>query len=75
VPAKKKTRRKAKRKPELTFEQVELAALFSGASIDNPNLTFDEVAEKTLPKGFGKGASAKAFRSEAKHVFDLERRR
>jgi hypothetical protein len=34
---------------------------------------FDQVAKKILPRGFGKGLSAKQFRKEAKEVFDLER--
>jgi hypothetical protein len=66
-------RPKPKRKSTLTFEQVELAALFTGGAFDNPRMTFDEVAAKILPKGFGKGANGKAFRKEAKETFDAER--
>jgi hypothetical protein len=69
VPPKPKPARKSK----LTFEQVSLAALFRDGAFDNPHMTFDEVAAKILPRGFGKGAKGKAFRNEAKITFDLER--
>jgi hypothetical protein len=71
--SKPKSKASSKRKPKLTFEQVELAALFTGGAFDNPKMTFDEVAKTILPHGFGKGASGKAFRKESKVIFDLER--
>jgi hypothetical protein len=63
----------SKSKSKLTFEQIELAAQFFDAAYDNPKLTFVQVAKKILPRGFGKGSSAKQLRKEAKEVFDLER--
>jgi hypothetical protein len=69
-----KTRSNAiERKPTLTVTQAEIAAQFADYAFDYPNLTFDEVARKITPKGFGTGPSAKAFKKEAKAVFDQER--
>jgi hypothetical protein len=71
--SKSKSKALSKRKPKLTFEQIELAALFTDGAFDNPKMTFDEVAKKILPQGFGKGASGTAFRKESQDTFDLER--
>jgi hypothetical protein len=71
--SKPKSKAASKRKPKLTFEQVELSVLFTDGAFDNPRMTFDEVAKKILPQGFGEGQSGKAFRNESERIFDLER--
>ena len=59
--------------PKLTPEQVEVAAQFADHAFDYPGLSFDEVARKVLPKGFGKGPTGTRFKKEAKEVFERER--
>jgi hypothetical protein len=70
-----KTRRtaKPKRAPQLNMEQIEIVGRFNDLAWDYPKLSFNEVAKKVLPAGFGTGASAKRFKKEAKEVFDRER--
>ena len=57
----------------LTPEQTEIVAQFADFAFDYPGLSFDAVARKVLPKGFGTGPRAKRLRQEAKEVFDCER--
>ena len=63
-----------KSKPaNLTPAQVEVVAQFADYAFDHPRQSFDEVARKVLPNGFGTGPRAKRFRQEAKAVFERER--
>jgi len=61
------------RAPKLTLAQVEIVAQFADFAFDYPGLSFDAVARKVLPKGFGTGPRAKRLRQEAKEVFERER--
>ena len=61
------------RKPQLTVEQIEIVGQFNDAAFEYPKLSFEQVAKKLLPKGFGAGPAGKKFREEAKAVFDQER--
>ena len=62
-------------KSKLTFEQIELVAQSSDAAYDYPKLTFDQVAKKALgPKPLSNAPNSRAFRREAKAVWDQERR-
>ena len=57
----------------LIHEQLELVAQFADYTFDHPSLSFDEVARKVLPKGFGTGPRARLLRQEAKLVFKEQR--
>jgi hypothetical protein len=70
MPRSKRTRTSA---AKLTPEQAEVAAQFADYAFDYPGLSFDEVARKVLPKGFGTGQAGQRFRKEAKEVFERER--
>jgi hypothetical protein len=67
-------KKKARSRGRLSPAQVEVAAKFSDHAFDNPNLTFDEIAEKELVKPFPKTPNGRKFRAECKAVFDLERK-
>ena len=58
----------------LTVAQAEIATRFADHSFDYPNLLFDEVAQKVPgPKPFSNTPNGRAFRREAKAIFDQER--
>jgi hypothetical protein len=60
----------------LTVAQLEIAAQFADFSFDYPTLSFEQVARKILgPNPFPNTASGRKFRSEAKAVFDQERKK
>ena len=66
---------KQKQPVKLTVEQAEIAAQFADHAFDYPKLSFDEVAQKVLgSKPFPNTANGRAFRREAKAVFDQERK-
>ena len=58
---------------KLTFEQIELATNFYDVANDEPSATFEQVAEKVVPRGFGKSKSSARFRKEARKMFNLAR--
>ncbi len=62
-----------KRTAKLTSEQVELAVNFYDVANDSPRATFELVAKKAVPRGFGKSKSSAAFKKEARKMFDLAR--
>jgi len=57
----------------LRHEQPELVAQFADYTLDHPSLSFDEVARKVLPKGFGTGPRARLLRQEVKQAFHEQR--
>jgi hypothetical protein len=64
---------KPKRAAKLSFEQQELAVNFYDAANDEPSATFEQVAKKVVPRGFGKSKSCAAFKKEARKMFNLAR--
>jgi hypothetical protein len=62
-----------KRTEKLSFAQQELAVNFYDAACDEPRATFEEIAKRALPRGFGKSKSSAAFKEEARKMFDLAR--
>jgi len=68
-------RRKKRKRTRVTLihEQLELVAQFADYTFDHPRLSFDEVARKVLPKGFGTGPRARLLRREVRHVFAEQR--
>jgi hypothetical protein len=62
------------KKLELTTEQWEIIGQFNDVSFEYPKLTFDLAAKKVLrSKPFPNNPTGRAFREEAKAVFDQER--
>jgi hypothetical protein len=66
---------KRKRSAErvLPFEQTELAITFYDVACDHPRATFEQVAARVLPRGFGKSGTAAIFKREARRMFKLAR--
>jgi hypothetical protein len=63
------------RRAALSVAQLELAAQFADYSFDHPKLSFDQVAKKVLgPMPFPITPNGRAFRREARAVFDQERK-
>ena len=46
---------------------------FYDAANDEPKATFEQVAKKVVPRGFGKSTSSAAFKKEAQKMFNLAR--
>lgn len=61
------------RKAKLSVAQLEIVGQFSDYAFDYPNLNFDQVAKKVLGSPYPHTASGRAFKREAKAVFDQER--
>jgi hypothetical protein len=61
------------RKLRLPVAQLEIVGQFSDYAFDYPNLNFDQVAKKVLGAPFPTTVSGRAFKREAKAVFDQER--
>jgi hypothetical protein len=64
---------KTKRTARLSFEQQELATTFYDAANDEPSATFEQVAKKVVPRGFGNSKTSAAFKREARKMFNLAR--
>jgi hypothetical protein len=64
---------KTKRAAKLSFEQRELAVNFYDVANDSPRATFEQVAKKVVPRGFGRSNTSAAFKKEARKMFDLAR--
>jgi hypothetical protein len=64
---------KTKRSATLSFEQQELAVNFYDVANDSPKATFEQVAKKVVPRGFGKSKTSAAFKKEARKMFRLAR--
>jgi len=62
------------RTPHLSVAQLEIVGQFNDISFEYPKLNFDQAARKVLgPKPFPSTPTGRAFRKEAKAVFDQER--
>jgi len=64
---------KTKLTAKLSFPQHELAANFYDVACDEPSMTFEWVAKRMVPRGFGKSKSSAAFKKEARNMFSLAR--
>jgi hypothetical protein len=66
--------KKSKGHARLSFAQIEVVGQFNDYAWENPKLTFEEVAKKTLGSNpFPSTPNGRKFRSECKNVFDRER--
>jgi hypothetical protein len=59
--------------PDLPMEQSDLAVSFYDAAADHPTESFEQIAKRLVPRGFGKMKTAAAFKKEARKMFDLTR--
>jgi hypothetical protein len=57
--------------PGLTAEQSDLAINFYEAVRDFLRESFEQIAKRVVPNGFGKLKSGAAFKREAKTMFEL----
>jgi hypothetical protein len=58
---------------DLTPNQSDLAVSFYDAACDFPAETFEQIAKRLVPKGFGRSSSSPAFKREAQRMFKLAR--
>jgi hypothetical protein len=63
----------SKRTARLSFAQRELAVNFYDAACDEPSATFEPIAKRVVPRGFGKSRSSAAFEKESRKMFNLTR--
>jgi hypothetical protein len=55
------------------MEQSDLAVSFYDAAADYPKESFQQVAKRVVPRGFGKTKTSVAFEREARRMFNLAR--
>jgi hypothetical protein len=66
-------KRKRPATPDLSMEQSDLAVSFYDAAADYPKESFQQVAKRVVPRGFGKTKTSAAFEREARRMFNLAR--
>jgi hypothetical protein len=57
----------------LTMEQSDLAVCFYDEANDHPKETFEQIAKRVVPRGFGESRTSLTFRKEAGKLFNLVR--
>ena len=65
-----------KRKPtknRLTPSQIDLSVSFYDMAADYPRESFEMIAKRVVPKGFGKSKTSARFKKEARRHFELAR--
>lgn len=55
------------------MELSDLAVSFYDVAADDPQESFDQIANRNVPRGFGKAKTSAAFRREARKIFNLAR--
>jgi hypothetical protein len=66
-------KRKRPAPPDLSMEQSDLAVSFYDAAAGYPKESFEQVAKRVVPRGFGKTKTSAAFKKEARKMYDLAR--
>ncbi|MFZ3331970.1 MAG: hypothetical protein WA197_15145 [Candidatus Acidiferrales bacterium] len=64
-------KRKRPTSPDLPTEQCDLAVSFYDAAADHPKESFEQIAKRVVPRGFGKSKANAALKKEARKMFDL----
>jgi len=59
--------------PDLPMEQSDLAVSFYDMAADYPKESFEQVAKRVVPRGFGRTKTGAAFKKEAQRMFNLAR--
>jgi hypothetical protein len=68
--------KKSKGRARLSSAQIEVVGQFNDYAWENPKMTFEEVATKTLGSNpFPTTPNGRKFRIECKNVFDRERKK
>jgi hypothetical protein len=58
---------------DLSLEQTDLAVSFYDAAADYPKESFTHIANRVVPRGFGRTKPSEAFKREARRMFNLAR--
>jgi hypothetical protein len=58
---------------DLPETQSDLAVSFYDMAVDYPRESFEMIAKRVVPKGFGSSKTSAAFKNEARKMFDLAR--
>jgi hypothetical protein len=66
-------KRKRPTSPNLPMEQSDLAVSFYDAAVDHPKESFEQIAKRVVPPGFGKSKTTTEFKREARKMFNLAR--
>jgi hypothetical protein len=66
-------KRKRPATPTLSFPQSDLAVSFHDAACDYPKESFEQIATRVVPRGFGKSKTSAALTKEAQKMFNLAR--
>ena len=57
----------------LPLSQLDVAISFYDTACDYPKETFEQIAKRLLPKGFGKSRTRAVFEEQARKMFKLAR--
>jgi hypothetical protein len=57
----------------LPLSQLDVAISFYDTACDYPKETFEQIAKRLVPRGFGKSRTRATFEKEARKMFDLAR--
>ena len=66
-------KRKHSTSNKLAFPQLEVAVSFYDRAADFPRESFEQIAKRVVPRGFGKSKTSAAFKREARRMFNLAR--
>jgi hypothetical protein len=58
---------------DVLLEQTDLAVSFYDMAAGYLNETFEQIAKRVVPRGFGNTKTSAAFKREARKMFDLAR--
>ena len=68
-----KNRGVSQKRAEISDTQSDLAVSFYDMAVDHSKESFEMIAKRVVPKGFGKSKTSAAFKKEARRMFDLAR--
>ena len=57
----------------LPLSQLGVAISFYDAACDHPKETFEQIAKRLVPRGFGRSKTHVVFEKKARKMFDLAR--
>jgi hypothetical protein len=63
----------SRKRSDLPEAQSDLAVSFYDMAADSPRESFEMIAKRVVPKGFGKSKTSAAFKKEAREMFDSAR--
>jgi len=57
----------------LPLSQLDVAISFYDTACDHPKESFEQIAKRLVPRGFGKSRTSAMFEKEARKMFNLAR--